>query len=108
MHIMQRFELEPLCQIIQQDKITFAYVVPPVVVLLAKHPVVEQYDLGSLRMLHSSAAPLTDELVEMVCKRLKIPIKQGYGLSEASPAVASQVRCCPLYTFSKFPRSNSC
>lgn len=93
MHIMRRFELEPLCQIIQQDKITMAYVVPPVVLLLAKHSVVGQYDLSTLRMLHSSAAPLTTDLVEMAYKRLKVPIKQGYGLSEASPGVSSQV-CC--------------
>lgn len=42
-------------------------------------------------MMHSSAAPLTNDLVEMVYKRLKVPIKQGYGLSEAAPGVATQV-----------------
>lgn len=91
MHIMQKFDLELLCQVIQESKITLAYVVPPVVLLLAKHPVVDKYDLSSLRMLHSSAAPLTNDLVEMVHKRLKVPIKQGFGMSEASPGVASQV-----------------
>ena len=90
---MQRFELEPLCRIIQQEKITTAFVVPPIVLLLAKHPVVDKYNLSSLRMMHSSAAPLTSDLVELVYKRLKVPIKQGYGLSEASPGVASQVSC---------------
>ncbi|KIW30608.1 uncharacterized protein PV07_06341 [Cladophialophora immunda] len=89
-YIMQRFELEPFCRIIQQEHITIAYVVPPVVLLLAKHPLIAKYNLSSLRMMHSSAAPLTNDLVEMVYKRLKVPIKQGYGLSEASPGVASQ------------------
>ncbi|EXJ64853.1 hypothetical protein A1O7_01192 [Cladophialophora yegresii CBS 114405] len=89
-HIMQRFELEPFCRLVQHHRITFAYVVPPVVLALAKHPSVDQYDLTSLRMMHSSAAPLTDDLVQMVYKRLKVPVKQGYGLSEASPGVASQ------------------
>ncbi|KIV78442.1 hypothetical protein PV11_10162 [Exophiala sideris] len=90
MHIMQKFELERLCQIIQDSKITVVYIVPPVVLLLAKHPAVAKYDLSSVRMLHSSAAPLTKDLVDMVYKRLKVPIKQGYGLSEAAPGVVSQ------------------
>ena len=88
---MQRFELEPLLRIVQREKITTAFVVPPVVLLLAKHPLVDKYNLTSLRMMHSSAAPLTNDLVELIYKRLKVPIKQGYGLSEASPGVATQV-----------------
>ncbi len=88
--VMPKFEIERFCSIIQNHKITFAYVVPPVVLLLGKHPIVERYDLSSLRMLNSGAAPLTQELVEAVYKRLKVPIKQGYGLSETSPTTHTQ------------------
>ena len=87
---MPKFEIEKFCSIIQNQKITFAYVVPPVVLLLGKHPIVDKYDLSSLRMLNSGAAPLTQELVEAVYKRLKVPIKQGYGLSETSPTTHTQ------------------
>ena len=87
---MPKFEIERFCSIIQSQKITFAYVVPPVVLLLGKHPIVDKYDLSSLRMLNSGAAPLTQELVEAVYKRLKVPIKQGYGLSETSPTTHTQ------------------
>ncbi|KAK1813075.1 hypothetical protein LTR12_012524 [Friedmanniomyces endolithicus] len=89
-YVMQRFDLEQFCRIVQEQKITFAFVVPPVVLALTKHPLVDKYNLSSLRMMHSSAAPLTANLVQMVYKRLQVPIKQGYGLSEASPGVASQ------------------
>ena len=88
---MPKFDLEKFCRIIQEQKITFAYIVPPVVLLLGKHPVVGKYDLSSLRMLNSGAAPLTQELVETVYARLKVPIKQGYGLSETSPTTHTQV-----------------
>jgi 4-coumarate--CoA ligase len=87
---MQRFDLEQFCRIIQEHKITLAYVVPPVVLLLAKHPIVDKYNLSSLRMMHSSAASLTEDLVKMNHKRLGVPIKQGYGLTECSPGVATQ------------------
>jgi 4-coumarate--CoA ligase len=91
LYIMQRFDLEQFCKSIQRHKITVTFVVPPVALLLAKHPLVDKFNLRSLRMMHSSAAPLTVDLVEMLYNRLKIPIKQGYRLSEASPGVAAQV-----------------
>ena len=89
--VMPKFDIEKFCSITQTYKITFAYVVPPVVLLLAKHPILDKYDLSSLRMMNSGAAPLTQELVEAVYNRLKVPIKQGYGLSETSPTTHTQV-----------------
>ena len=88
--VMERFDLSHFCNSIQTHKITYAYCVPPVILLLAKHPIVANYDLTSLRMLNSGAAPLTRDLVEAVYKRLKVPIKQGYGLSETSPVTHTQ------------------
>ena len=93
---MPKFEIARFCAIIQTHQITYAYMVPPVVLLLGKHPVVDDYDLSSLRMINSGAAPLTQELVEAVYGRLKVPIKQGYGLSETSPTTHTQVSI-PIY-----------
>lgn len=87
---MSKFDIERFCANIERYRITFAYVVPPVVLLLGKHPVVEKYDLSSLRMMNSGAAPLTRELVDSVYQRIKVPIKQGYGLSETSPTTHTQ------------------
>jgi acyl-coenzyme A synthetase/AMP-(fatty) acid ligase len=91
MHIMQRFGLDEFCSNIQRHKITAAYIVPPVALLLAKHPVVDEYDLSSLKVMHSAASPLAGDLIEKVYERLKAPIRQSYGMSEASPAIATQV-----------------
>ena len=88
--VMARFDIERFCAIVQDFKITYAYIVPPVVLLLSKHLVVEKYDLSSVRMLNSGAAPLTRELVDAVYKRIKVPVKQGYGLSETSPTTHNQ------------------
>jgi acyl-coenzyme A synthetase/AMP-(fatty) acid ligase len=95
-HIMQRFNLEQLCSSIEANRITVAYLVPPVILLLAKSPAVDKYDLSSLRLMHSAAAPLSNDLIGMVYKRLKVPIKQTYGMSEASPGISSQVYPPPL------------
>jgi 4-coumarate--CoA ligase len=88
--VMPKFDLEDFCSFIQEFKITFAYVVPPIVLLLSKHPSVSKYDLSSIRMMNSGAAPLTRELVDAVHGRLNIPVKQGYGLSETSPTTHTQ------------------
>jgi acyl-CoA synthetase (AMP-forming)/AMP-acid ligase II len=85
--VMPRFDLDRWCQMVQEQRITYSYIVPPIVLHLAKHPAAPSYDLSSLRMTHSGAAPLTRELIDQVYKRLKIRIKQGYGLSETSPCL---------------------
>jgi len=90
--VMPAFNLEVFLQAIQEYKITFAYVAPPVIVRLARDEIVDKYDLSSLRMITSGAAPLTKELVDAVHKRLNIKVNQAYGLSETSPMTHTQVR----------------
>ena len=88
--VMPKFDIEKFCATVQKHKVSFIYAVPPVVLLLGKHPVVDKYDLSSIRMINCGAAPLTHELVEAVYTRLRVPIKQGYGLSETSPTTHTQ------------------
>lgn len=87
---MQGFDLGTFCKTIEREKITLAYIVPPVGLALAKSPQVDQFNLRSLRMLHSSAAPMPKEVIRAVNARLQVPVRQGYGLSETSPGVTSQ------------------
>ncbi|OTB06681.1 hypothetical protein M426DRAFT_318742 [Hypoxylon sp. CI-4A] len=85
--ILPKFDLDKFCKVIQDYKITFASVPPPVVLALAKHPAVAKYDLSTLKWMNSGAAPLGRELVELVWERLTVPVMQGYGLSETSPVL---------------------
>ncbi len=89
-YVMAKFELERFCQIVQDYKIAFAYVVPPVVLGLAKSPIVGKYDLSSIRMINSGAAPLTHEIVDALFTARGLKVKQGYGLSETSPTTHTQ------------------
>ncbi|KAL3417907.1 4-coumarate-CoA ligase 2 [Phlyctema vagabunda] len=88
--VMPKFDLAKFCAHIEKHHITFAYVVPPVILQLGKSPIVSKYNLSSLRMMNSGAAPLTDDIVSQTYSRLKVPIKQGYGLSETSPTTHTQ------------------
>lgn len=82
---MPAFDLKLWCETVQNHKITYCYVAPPIVVHLAKNPTISNYDLSSLRMITSGAAPLTKELIIEVHDRLGLRVKQAYGLSETSP-----------------------
>lgn len=88
--VMPTFDMETFLRTIQEHKITFVYVAPPVLVRLSRDKMVDNYALSSVKMITSGAAPLTRELVDAVHKRLKIKINQAYGLSETSPMTHTQ------------------
>lgn len=88
--VLAKFSIEKFCALIQEYKITFVYIVPPMALLLAKHPCVDDFDLSTIRIMNSGAAPLTKEIQEAVFRRCRIRIKQGYGLSETSPTTHEQ------------------
>ena len=51
-----RFDLERFCSLVQEYGIRRAQLVPPIIIGLAKSPVVEDYDLGTLETCYSAAA----------------------------------------------------
>jgi acyl-CoA synthetase (AMP-forming)/AMP-acid ligase II len=82
---MPRFDLAQCLETFQKYRITFANVVPPIVLALAKSPLVDKYDLSRLRILFSGAAPLGEDIARAVSARLGCVVTQGYGLTETSP-----------------------
>jgi acyl-CoA synthetase (AMP-forming)/AMP-acid ligase II len=80
-----RFDLEGYLALIQEHRATKAHLVPPIVLALAKSPLVERYDLSSLQLVNSGAAPLSAELAQAAAARVGCPVVQGYGMTESSP-----------------------
>jgi acyl-CoA synthetase (AMP-forming)/AMP-acid ligase II len=62
-----------------------AFIAPPVAVALAKHPLIDEYDLSSLNTVMCGAAPLDADLGQAVANRLGCRVVQGYGMTEESP-----------------------
>lgn len=69
--IMQKFDIVPFLELIQNYKVTIGPFVPPIVLAIAKSPMVDNYDLSSVRTVMSGAAPLGKELEDTV--RAKFP-----------------------------------
>jgi acyl-CoA synthetase (AMP-forming)/AMP-acid ligase II len=82
---MPRFDLEQFLSLHQEHGLTRAFVAPPMVVALAKHPLVDNYDLSALKNIFSGAAPLSAELAIEAGERLDCEVVQGYGMTELSP-----------------------
>lgn len=84
--VLPRFDLAQFLEAIQKHRITGLYVAPPIVLALAKHPLVGEYDLSSLQYIVSAAAPLDAELAAACSARLGVPpVRQAYGMTELSP-----------------------
>lgn len=82
---MPKFDLAEFLRVISEHRVSRVFIAPPVAVALAKHPMVDDYDLSVIEVLFSGAAPLDADLAELVGKRLGCKIRQGYGMTELSP-----------------------
>jgi len=86
---MPRFDLEQFLSMIQKYRVTLSHIVPPIVLKLAKDPIVDNYDFSSLKVIFSGAAPLGAELTRECIERIGCSIRQGYGMTETSPVTHS-------------------
>ncbi|GMG17593.1 unnamed protein product [Phytophthora fragariaefolia] len=80
--IFPKFMPEEYLSAIAQYKVWNVYVAPPIVQFFAKHPLVDNYDLSSLKYIGSGGAPMGTEVEEAVFKRIGAKVGQGYGMTE--------------------------
>nr|WP_239062618.1 AMP-binding protein [Streptomyces sp. SID13031] len=84
--VLPKFDLQQFLTVLDEQKITRAFVAPPIVLALAKHPAVDGVDLSALKYVTSAAAPLDGDLAAACAKRLGLhAILQCYGMTELSP-----------------------
>ncbi|WP_018177346.1 AMP-binding protein [Jongsikchunia kroppenstedtii] len=82
---MAKMDLQTFLEQIAAERITHLYIAPPIAVGLAKHPMVDDYDLSSVRQILTGAAPLDEALGKALLKRVPAQLMQGFGMTELSP-----------------------
>ncbi len=82
---LPRFDLVRALELIGEFKVAKFFAVPPMVLALAKQPIVDDYDISSLNLVVCGAAPLGAELAQEASARIKAPVVQAYGMTELSP-----------------------
>lgn len=86
--IMPTYSFDLMLDTIQKFRITYGYLVPPIICALSKDPRVQQYNLTSMRTVLSGGATLSPSLIKNTEQRLpQLRVIQGYGMTEMSPAV---------------------
>ena len=83
--VMPRFDMVEYLTLVERYRATVCFIVPPIILGLAVHPEVDKHDLSSVRFFFTGAAPLAPEPARKLIARTKIPVIQGYGLTETSP-----------------------
>jgi len=97
--ITPRFEIEEFCELIEKFEVTYSLCVPPIflsVVRYLEDPDVREYDWSNLKLFNNGVAPIPMELLERFyklakekCKAKDVTVQHGWGLTEASPVVAT-------------------
>lgn len=90
--LLPKFEEESFLRTLEKYRCSVAFLVPPLLVFLAKNQRVDQYDLSGLRLIICGAAPTSKELERSVKDRLNtnLAIKQLYGMTELTSVVLMQ------------------
>jgi acyl-CoA synthetase (AMP-forming)/AMP-acid ligase II len=83
---MARFDLEQYLEMLQRYGVTYLHIVPPIALAMAKHPLVDKYDLSKAKWALSAAAPLGGPVAEAFTARLGTTLIQAYGMTEVSGA----------------------
>jgi len=91
--IIPRFEVMGALQSIKRYRPTFFPGVPTMFVALSQEKSAEKYNLSSLRVCYSGAAPLAVDTLDDFEKLTGARVTEGYGLAEASPAT----HCNPVF-----------
>ena len=79
---------EPLAQMIEREKPTFAAAVPTIWNELLRYTEAHPSDLSSLRYVNCGGAAVPRSLIDRFENRHGVPIVQGWGMTETSPAAA--------------------
>ncbi|GAM84216.1 hypothetical protein ANO11243_022100 [Dothideomycetidae sp. 11243] len=89
--VLPKFEMSSYLESIQRFKIEHLYLVPPIILMMAKSgKTLEKYDLSSVQLLFFGAAPAGEGTIQELQEMYpKWAMRQAYGLTETSCVVTS-------------------
>ena len=81
------FEPGAVLEAIESERVTVTLFVPAMLVALVNDPRTQTAGLGSLRQISHGGAPIAGALLERCIEVFGCSFAQGYGMTEAAPAV---------------------
>jgi long-chain acyl-CoA synthetase len=86
--LLEWFTQDGVLQAIQDHRAEYVPLVPTMMTLLLHHETADDYDTSPLKTVFASAAPVPIELAEAFEKKFDCEVLEGYGQTEAAPALA--------------------
>jgi len=86
--LLRWFDTEKVLEAIQNYRVEIMTGVPTMYAYMLNHPGVEKYDLSSMEIWLCAAAPMPMEAYRAFEEKFPGKIYEGYGLTEAAPAVS--------------------
>ncbi|HEX2241012.1 MAG TPA: long-chain fatty acid--CoA ligase [Actinomycetota bacterium] len=87
--LVERFEPVATLKLIQDHRVSVLFGAPTMYSAWVGTPGAEQYDLSSVRLAVSGAAPLSVEIFAAFKELFGVEIYEGYGLTETAPTLTS-------------------
>ncbi|MBM3128845.1 MAG: long-chain fatty acid--CoA ligase [Chloroflexi bacterium] len=87
--LMERFDARQAVELIEKYRATEFHGAPPMFIAIANLPDIDQHNLKTLRNVSSGSAPLPVALLERLKVITGVDVFEGYGMTEASPTLAS-------------------
>ena len=89
-YMLSSFTMESMLSTVSNYKIKELLLVPPILIRLVRDPIVDDYDLSCVERFSSGAAPLSEEIIQLL--KEKFPgtgFKQGYGMTESCSCITA-------------------
>ncbi|KAH7119002.1 4-coumarate-CoA ligase 2 [Dendryphion nanum] len=88
--MLPQFTMEKMLDIIVEYKLNELLMVPPILIRLVRDPIVDKYDLSHITRFSCGAAPLSEEIIQLLQKKFPgTGFKQGYGMTESCSCITA-------------------
>lgn len=88
--MLPSFTMKSMLDTVVEYKLKELLLVPPILIRLVRDPIVDEYDLSFLRRFSSGAAPLSEEIIQLLKKKFpQTGFKQGYGMTESCSCITA-------------------
>jgi len=88
--MLPAFTMQSMLDTIVEYQLIELLLVPPILIRMVRDPIVDKYDLGFIRRFSSGAAPLSEEIIQLLKKKFpQTGFKQGYGMTESCSCITA-------------------
>jgi long-chain acyl-CoA synthetase len=83
--LLDRITMDAIFSTIEKEKVTYIAAVPRLFLGMIMHNDAEKYDVSSINFCITGGSTMPPEFIPVFEQKFSVPLREGYGLTEASP-----------------------